>query len=245
MSATLSARGSQEHGELRDRQTCNHHDTPVIYTLAGCEVCVGQRMSMLGRQSSLYERFPIGKLSQPVPYAGPYRTEAHNQHEPKHWGGPIISPDPLSGHPPGRLSPRRTGILSQRPHDRSIVACLTGELWHRPRGPSTYRDRLSWPWHTVIHKKRQKKFKLRTTNRWSNRVPHSARWPWQWRHLGGQCWRDLRQLRLYRVSWKLTHELIQHAGPWGTHQKTVNDAQGIEGRDQCHRLTKYAFIPHW
>ena len=119
-------KGPQERGSLRNLQTCNPHDTPVMYTPAGCELCSGQCMSVTGRQSSLYERLPIEKCSQLGPYAGPYYTKTHNQRDSKHQGGSRSRPNPLAGHPPGRLSPRSTGILAQSPHDRSRVKCLTG-----------------------------------------------------------------------------------------------------------------------
>ena len=50
--------------------------------------------------------------------AGTYYFKAHDQLEPKHRGGPRIQPNPLSGHPTGRLSPRRTDVLTQRTHER-------------------------------------------------------------------------------------------------------------------------------
>ena len=71
----------KKHGALRDLKTCTSHDTPVLYALAGRQVREDQRMSMPGRQLSLYERLPIEKLPQPEPYTGPYRTKAHDQHE--------------------------------------------------------------------------------------------------------------------------------------------------------------------
>ena len=98
-SATPFVRGPQERRSLCDCQTFTPHDTPELYASAGREVCAVQRMSVPGRQSSLYERFPIRKFSQPGPYAGPYCTKAHDQRVPKHRGGPRSRPDPLSGHP--------------------------------------------------------------------------------------------------------------------------------------------------
>ena len=111
-SVTPSVRGPQECGALRDHRTCNPQDTSVMYAPAGLELFLFQCISVLGRQLSLHERLPILELSQPGPYAGPYCAKAHNQHEPKHRGGPRIHPDPLSDHPPGRLSPRHTGVLA-------------------------------------------------------------------------------------------------------------------------------------
>ena len=70
--ATPYARGPQERRALRDHRTCTPHNTQLMYTLAGREVCAGQRMSVPGRQSSWYKRLPIIKLLQPGPYAGPY-----------------------------------------------------------------------------------------------------------------------------------------------------------------------------
>ena len=51
--------------------------------------------------------------------------------------------------PPGRLSPRRTGILTHRPHDRSLVACLTSARRHRPCGPIAHQDRRPQTRHTA------------------------------------------------------------------------------------------------
>ena len=48
-------------------------------------------------------------------------------------------PDPLSGHPPGSISPRRTSILAQSPQERSQVACLAGTRHHNPHGTSAHR----------------------------------------------------------------------------------------------------------
>ena len=75
-------------------------------------------MSVPGRQFSLYERLTIRKLLQTGPYVGPYCTKSQDQREPKHWGGLIILPNTLSGHPHGRVSPRRTRVLAQRPRER-------------------------------------------------------------------------------------------------------------------------------
>ena len=76
------------------------------------------------------------KLLQLEPYAGPYCTKSHEQHESKHRRGPRSLPNPLSGHPPGHLSPRRTGVLTQRPHKRIRWGCLTGARQHWPRVPA-------------------------------------------------------------------------------------------------------------
>ena len=81
-------------------------------------------------------------------------------------------------------------------------------------------------------------------NRWSNITPQSAHRPWQWRHIGGKFWREWRRLRLCRVGWKLTYEIGQHTGLWGTHQKTGNDARGLRGRDWHHRPTNRDFLPY-
>ena len=76
------------------------------------------------QKSPLYKRLPIGKLSQPGPYmnhptlgeaAGPYCFKAHYQHEPKYRVFLQSRPDPLAGHPPGHISPRRTGVITQLP----------------------------------------------------------------------------------------------------------------------------------
>ena len=97
---TLSARGALECGDLRNRRTCTPHDAPVLYAPAGRELCAGKHMSMPGRQLSLYEWLPIGKLLQPGPYTGPNCTKTHDQSEAKHWKGPRSCPETLSVHPP-------------------------------------------------------------------------------------------------------------------------------------------------
>ena len=92
----------------------------------------------------------------------------------KHWGGPVSRPDPLLDHPPGRLSPRRTGVITQRSHESSGVAYLTGVRQHCPCGPRANRDRCPRPCHTDSHQERHKKLKVRTTNGWYNCFPQSA-----------------------------------------------------------------------
>ena len=174
LSATLLVRGPQECGTLRYHWNFTPHDNPFLYTSARREVCTGQRMSVPGHQSYLYERLPIEKLSQPGPYAGPYFTKAHIQHRPKHQGFPIIRPDPLSGHPLGRLLPIHTGVLAQRPCKRIQVDCLTGVRQYSPCGPRAHRERRPRPHHTGSRPEQQKKFKLRTTNGWSNHASYSA-----------------------------------------------------------------------
>ena len=64
-SVFMSMRGPQEHGSRRNHRIYNPNNTPVLYAAAGREVFAGQRMSVMGRQSSLYEWLPIGKLLQP------------------------------------------------------------------------------------------------------------------------------------------------------------------------------------
>ena len=137
----LSARGRQEHGTHCNLQTCTPHDTPVLYSPTRREVRSGQRLSMSGRQLSLYKCLYIKKFPQPGPYLGSYCTNAHSQRDPNHLGGPRSSHDPLSGHTPDLISPQHTGVLTQYSHDRIQVACITGACRHRPRSPSDHRDR--------------------------------------------------------------------------------------------------------
>ena len=59
----------------------NLHNTPVLHGPAGREVCTGQHRSVPVRQLYLYERMPIGKFSQTVTYAGPYRKKSYDQFE--------------------------------------------------------------------------------------------------------------------------------------------------------------------
>ena len=62
--------------------------------------------------------------------------------------GPNIPPNHLPFHLPFCLSPRRTDVLAQRPHETSQVACLTGAHWHRPRDPSANQEHCPQPRHT-------------------------------------------------------------------------------------------------
>ena len=135
---TPLARYPQEHSDRRDHRACTPHDTSVMYTLDRHELRAGQHLFMLGRQLYLYEWLTIGKLPQQGPYIGPYYTKAHYQLDPNLRGGQTSRPDTLPGHLPARLSSRRTGILNQRPHERSRVACLTGARRHHPHGPSAH-----------------------------------------------------------------------------------------------------------
>ena len=152
---------------------------PVLYAPARREVHAGQRISMLRRQWFLYECLPIVKLPQPGPYAGPYCTKAHNQCEPSHQGGPRIRSNPLPGHPPGRISPRRTGYLNQCPLERSLVSCLADSCKHHQFSPSANQYHRPRPRHSGGRRERQKKLKSHTTNRKSNRVTQSAHQPIQ------------------------------------------------------------------
>ena len=186
---------------------------------------------------------PIGKLPQPGPYTGPYFTKAHDQREPKNLGGPRIRPETLSRHPPGSLSPRRTRVLTQHPHKKIQVSRLTGARQQRPRVPIAHWDCCPWPRHTVGRWERENKLKSLTTKGWSNRVPQSARRPWQWRHVSSQFCREWRKLRICQVSRKLTHKLGQNAKPQGTYQKNGNDERGLGGRDRRH-LRPTMLSPH-
>ena len=66
-----SAGTPNKHGVRRDRRSCSPHDTPVLYAPDGRKVREGQRLSMTICQSSLHERFTIGKFLQPGPYTVP------------------------------------------------------------------------------------------------------------------------------------------------------------------------------
>ena len=169
----------QEHGALSNLQACTPHDTPVLYTTAGREVCEGQRLSMPGLQSSMYEWLPIRKFPQLGPYAGPYCPKAHDQRESNHRGGPRIRPDPMPGHQPCHISPRRTGVITKRTHKKIQVAFLTGTRQYRPRGPRDHRDGRPRPRHTGGRREPQKKLKSCTTNRGSNQVTQYAHRPRQ------------------------------------------------------------------
>ena len=225
-----SAGGPNKHMDCRDRWTCTSHDTPVMYPPAGCEVCAGQHLSMTGRQSSLHKHLSIGKFPQPGPYTGPYWTKAHTRREWKQWWEPERRPNPLSCHPPGRIPPIYTGVLTQRPPERKRVARPTGARQHRPRGPSTHQDSRPQSCLTGGRQERQNKLKPRKTNgRW-NRVTQSVCWPRQWCHVSGKYWRERRWLVLCRVVRELTYDPGQHAGPWGIHQWTGGHARGCRGR---------------
>ena len=122
-----------------DHRTCTPHNTLVLYAPVERGVCAGQYISVPGLQSFLYKWLPIRKLLQPGTYAGPYCTKAHDTFESNHCGGPRSRPKPMSGHPPiVRLSPRCTGILTQHPYDRILVACLMGAHRHPQHGPSAH-----------------------------------------------------------------------------------------------------------
>ena len=79
----LSVQGPREHGAHHDFWTCTSHDTPVLYTSAGREVCEGQHLSMPGRQFSLHKWLPIRNFPQSGPYTCPYCTKAHYVRERK------------------------------------------------------------------------------------------------------------------------------------------------------------------
>ena len=161
-----------------------------------------------------------------------------------HQGGPRIRPGPLPGHFTGRLSPIRTGVLTQLPHNSNQVACLTRARRHRPRSPRPQQDRLPRPRHTGGRRERQNKLKSITTNGRSNRVTQYARQPRKRRHVGGKYWRERWQLRLCQVGRKLTHDPGQHSGNRGTHQQTGGYTRGIRERARKNRTTNGAFLPH-
>ena len=119
-----------------------------MYAPARQEVRAVQRLYMSGRQSSLYKWLIFEKLPQPGPYAVFYCTKAYNQREPNHREGQIIRTDPLPGHQPGRISPICTDVLTQRPHDRSRVSCITRMQRQLPSGPSAHQDHRPQPPHT-------------------------------------------------------------------------------------------------
>ena len=243
-SATPLARVPQEHRYRRDCRYCTPHNIPVLYTPAGREVRAGQHLYIPVRQLSLYEWLPVGKFPQTGPYAVHYCTKAHNQHEPNHWGGPRRRPDPLLGHCHGCISPRRTVVLTQCPHKRTRVACLTCTQQHLPHGPSAHQDCRPWLRHIGGCLEHQNKFKPCTTNRRSTCVTQSARQLRQWRHVDGNYWREWRRRILCRLDPKITQETCQHAGPCGAHQQTGGDAWGLGGRTWRNCLTNGAFLSH-
>ena len=69
---------------------------------------------------------PIENFPQLGTYTVSYCTKAHDQREPYHQGVPRRRPNPLPGHFPSRISPRRTSVLTQRPHKSIRVSHLTG-----------------------------------------------------------------------------------------------------------------------
>ena len=124
------------------------------------------------------------------------------------------------------------------------MACLTGARQHRQSVSSVCQERCPQPRHTSIRRKRQNKFKLRTTNRRLNCVTQSARQPRQWRHVGGKCWREWRRLRLCWVGQKLTHYPRQHDGPRKANKQTGGDARGRRDRARRNHATNGAFLLH-
>ena len=105
-------------------------------------------MSVPSHQLYMYVWLTIRKLSQQGPYLdprnwgeamSPYCFKTHDQPEPKHQGGTQSCPNPLTGHRPGRLSPRRTIVLTQSPHGRRRVAYLTSLCRNRPRIQSAHQ----------------------------------------------------------------------------------------------------------
>ena len=159
-SAKPSAGSSKKHGDRRDRRTFTSHNTPVLYAPSRREVRAGQRLYILVRQSSLYERLPIRKLPQPGLYTGPYYTNAHDQRERKRRGGPRSCPNPLSCHLPGCFPPRCIVVLTQNPPKRRGVACPIGARRQCPRQPSAHRDCRTRPLRTSSRREQQNKFKL-------------------------------------------------------------------------------------
>ena len=159
-------RAPHKRGAPWDLRNCTPHNPPVLYAPAGREICAGQSMYVPGLQSPLYKRLPIQKHFQQGAYAGPYWYKDHDQHGPKHWGGPRSCSNPLSVHPLVRLSPRRIGVIAQRPRERIGVAYLTISCQNRPRGPRNHQDRRPWYFHTSDCWGQQNKFKLGTTKKW-------------------------------------------------------------------------------
>ena len=117
----------------------------------------------MGHQSFLYEQLTTRKLLQPGPYLDPpknyYQCKQKNQRSPQ------SCPNSLSGHPPSSISPRRTNVLTQSPHERIVVACLTRLRQKQPRIP-----RAHWECHPQHHN---------TSGRWDrqkeNQILHNQR----------------------------------------------------------------------
>ena len=124
------------------------------------------------------------------------------------------------------------------------MAWLTGSLQNRPCGPRAHQDCSPRHRQTRSYWERQKKFKSRTTNRWSNSVSETTRRSWQWYHAGGQFRREQWRLWICQVDQKPTLDIGQHAVPCGIYQQTGNYTRGISGRDQCHRPTNCTLLPH-
>ena len=83
------------------------------------------------------------------------------------------------------------------------------------------------------------------TNRRSSRNTQITWRPCQWRHVGGQFWREWRQLRICQITRELAHVLGHHAGTCGPHPGTIIDARGLRRIYQRHRTTNVALYPIW
>ena len=162
-------------------------------------------------------------------YTGPYCTKVQNQSDPNHRVRPRSLPDHISNHRPSRLSPRRSSILAQHPHERIRVACLTGARRHRLRVPCARQYRHPRPGHTRGFREWKNKFKSRTANGRSNRITQSDRQLRQWRHSGRKYWMEWQQIRLCWVGRKITHKPGQHAGPRGHIRKLEEMHEVLEG----------------
>ena len=132
---TPSLRAPQESRALRDRRTFTRHDTPVLYAPAGREVCSVPSMSVRVSQPSLYNKLLIKKNFHQGPYPTPpsggrrraptylrLMINMNQNTEEAHETAPILFQATL----PGRLSPRRTVIIAQRPHGQREVDRFTG-----------------------------------------------------------------------------------------------------------------------
>ena len=156
---------------------------------------------------------------------GSYYPKAHNQREPKHCGGHQGHPNPLAGHLSGHISLRQASIKIPCHCQWGEVACFIGQHLCRPRCPLAHWDCCYLHLHISSHQERQNKIKPRTSNRWSNHDTQMTHQPWQWRHVGGQFWRDWWWLRVYLAAWKLAHELGRQTKTRGPHTRTLTDVQ--------------------
>ena len=219
--------GSWRHS---DRRCCTDSSKIICKRSNSCKCRQADRLCTSG--------FPSGNCCNqtnrpPIPRPGPGRGSVLFQ-DPRPTGVKIPG---WAMTLPVHLSHRRPVILPCCTNQRCGQDVPTGRRRRRPRGPSAHQDHLPQKPHTNSHLEQESSFKPYPTNKRSGLIPRTCHQSQQWRHVGGQFWREQLQLRLCRVAQKFVRELGQKSGTRDNHWRNCADERWL------HTISWVVFLP--